>query len=345
MMPKEAMHLPHPLQHQHGYHYPYGAPFIPMFEPSNQVPEYQMPKYEPFPAMWMSQQMAPQVDMSNLKREAPTYGRPIMEIPSMPSFQAVQQHQQPLPKLRSPQNEIMFTCQWDQCSQQFSTRTGLATHCSTHLEHFLKDACARKKQKIAVRCLWRDCADAAVEFDNFRQLAKHLSCDSHIGQMPFLPKIVGVTVNPEVLPEDPEEETKLSHKKAKKEKQYMCSHPFCGKVFNDSSNRKKHEKTHDANRERFFCPEEGCTKSYSTRTDLNIHLKVHKGEYPHKCTHPQCTKAFVRLSELYAHERTHDNILPHICVDCGRRFREKARLKKHQASHGHTAASTSSSSP
>ena len=76
---------------------------------------------------------------------------------------------------------------------------------------------------------------------------------------------------------------------------------------------------------------------------MNIHLKVHKGEYPHKCTHPNCVKAFVRLSELYAHERTHDNILPHVCSECGKRFREKSRLKKHIEVHNKKAAVSSGS--
>jgi uncharacterized Zn-finger protein len=95
----------------------------------------------------------------------------------------------------------------------------------------------------------------------------------------------------------------------------------------------KHERTHDVHREGFYCPEAGCHKSYSTKTDLNIHLKAHRGEFPHRCTHPNCNKAFVRLSELYAHERTHDNILPHSCQICGKSFREKSRLKKHEEMH------------
>lgn len=223
---------------------------------------------------------------------------------------------------------ICFRCKWDNCEEIFTTRTGLATHTSTHLEHHLAQACAKKKQK-AVRCLWRNCTESNVDFVNFKHLAKHLSYESHVGQMPFLPKIEGVTVNQD----EGEFTDNKSYLKGKKVKRYPCSFPTCGKIFNDSSNRKKHEKTHDANRERFHCPESGCNKSYSTRTDLNIHLKVHRGEYPHKCTHSHCSKAFVRLSELYAHERTHDNILPHVCPECGKRFREKARLRKHQEIH------------
>jgi len=220
------------------------------------------------------------------------------------------------------ETQCTFKCCWENCPLSFSTRTGLATHVSTHLEDYIApfwshfdptDEIAPKKSKSLMVCRWNGCMQY---FYNLRQLAKHLAQDSHVGQTPFLPK------------KECKNET-LSRKR--KSKRYLCSVEGCDKSFSDSSNRKKHERTHDKNRERFFCTE--CSKSYSTKTDLNIHLKVHKGEYPHKCTHPNCSKAFVRLSELYAHERTHDNILPHICQECGKRFREKSRLKKHEEMH------------
>jgi len=221
---------------------------------------------------------------------------------------------------KKPIETELYVCKWGSCSGVFSTKTGLATHMASHLELFPQTNKA-KKAKLEIRCLWRDCPECNTDFVDTKLLARHLATDTHVGQMPFVPKAEG------------QEEDDLSHAKSKKAKRFSCGFTGCNKIFNDSSNRKKHEKTHDANRERFHCPEEGCTKSYSTRTDLNIHLKIHRGEFTHKCTHPTCTKAFVRLSELYAHERTHDNILPHACEDCGRRFREKSRLKKHILTH------------
>jgi len=218
-------------------------------------------------------------------------------------------------------NINQFRCLWGDCNGVFSTRTGLATHCSLHLEDYIhcmpvdsSDSKGSQGQTNLMSCKWNNCNDY---FADLRQLAKHLAKESHIGQTPFIPK------RESPIPE--------SSDKTKKRKRYVCSIEGCGKSFTDSSNRKKHERTHDKNRERFFCDQ--CEKSYSTKTDLNIHLKVHKGEFPHSCTHPNCSKAFVRLSELYAHERTHDNILPHVCLQCGKRFREKSRLKRHQELH------------
>jgi len=217
------------------------------------------------------------------------------------------------PTVKSPsheQGDNSFKCSWDNCNQIFSTRTGLATHSSSHLVGYISTG--QKRSKVSYTCKWGNCNR---EFETVKQMCKHLAQMDHVGQTPFLPKQENV------------KEVKTS------KKQYACSYPGCGRIFNDSSNRKKHERTHDANRERFFCTEDGCKKSYSTKTDLSIHMKVHKGEFTHKCTHPNCSKAFVRLSELYAHERTHDNILPHLCNICGKRFREKSRLRIHEESH------------
>jgi len=217
---------------------------------------------------------------------------------------------------------LCFPCGWLGCNQMFTTRTGLATHCSSHLANFLpqinQDRANNKKRKDSLHCCWKNCNEM---FSKLRDLAKHMALESHVGQTPFLPK-------------EYEEEVIEQNKKPKR---YACSYPECGRLFADSSNRKKHERTHDVNRERFYCNVQGCTKSYSTKTDLNIHMKAHKGEFPHKCTYPNCGKVFVRLSELYAHERSHDNILPHLCTTCGKRFREKSRLKQHEDTHSESA--------
>jgi len=139
-------------------------------------------------------------------------------------------------------------------------------------------------------------------------LAKHLADNSHVGQLPFMKK-----------------ETK-----DRKKRSFPCFFPGCEKSFADSSNRKKHLKIHDVNRERFICSELECRRSYSTKADLNIHMKVHRNVYHYSCS--CCKKQFVRSSELYAHERHHDKMPPHLC-SCGRRFREKSRLARHRKTH------------
>eukprot|EP01119_Soliformovum_irregulare_P007264 TRINITY_DN19665_c0_g1_i1.p1 TRINITY_DN19665_c0_g1~~TRINITY_DN19665_c0_g1_i1.p1 ORF type:complete len:334 (-),score=24.02 TRINITY_DN19665_c0_g1_i1:10-1011(-) len=209
-----------------------------------------------------------------------------------------------------------FDCRWDDCTVSFSTKTGLATHC---VEHIIGPAILKhtkvslsKRRKLVATCMWGDCGE---EFTSLKQLAKHLAMESHVGQAPFFNKT-----------DEWGDERPL-------ERKYRCSFPSCGKRFSDSSNRKKHERTHDLNRERFYCTEPGCSKSYTKRADLKVHLKVHKGDLPYKCSHPSCDKGFIRLSELYTHERNHDNLLPFGCTICGRRFSESSRLKKHSKIH------------
>jgi len=209
----------------------------------------------------------------------------------------------------------MFVCHWENCNESFSTRSGLATHCSTaHLLCHLGNPTEGKRQRISVQCHWNGCNEV---FHTLKQLTKHLSLTTHIGQTPYLSKQQEM--------EAIEEEDSIQHRR-----KYPCTFPGCGKRFTDSSNRKKHERTHDANRPRYKCTEVGCPKSYTTRADLNVHLRVHKKDRVNICTYPNCNKAFVRTSELYAHERTHDNMMPHTCNKCGKSFREKSRLTKHQ---------------
>lgn len=202
------------------------------------------------------------------------------------------------------QSSKPFICQWRNCYEAFTTRTGLATHIATHLDVYgLRDS------NEELGCHWGDCNE---KFKELKQLAKHLSQPDHIGQIPFLPK----------------QKKSIGQVKTQK-KRFQCTVEGCNKTFSNASNRKKHEATHDSNRKRYYCTGEGCFKSYSTKTDLKLHLKIHTNEFPHKCSFPKCTKAFVRLSELYAHERSHDNILPHECSICKKRFRERTRLQKH----------------
>eukprot|EP01119_Soliformovum_irregulare_P002304 TRINITY_DN1258_c0_g1_i1.p1 TRINITY_DN1258_c0_g1~~TRINITY_DN1258_c0_g1_i1.p1 ORF type:complete len:335 (+),score=34.72 TRINITY_DN1258_c0_g1_i1:280-1284(+) len=223
---------------------------------------------------------------------------------------------QQTPNDSSSEEPRQFTCQWADCTASFSTRTGLATHCANHLTESIPQPGKRRRSDSSqmILCRWNECRE---ELGSIKCLQKHLSQDSHIGQTPYLPR------------------DQFEQKKATLDERrvFPCAFPGCTKRFTDSSNRKKHEKTHDANRERFHCNEKGCPKSYSTKTDLMIHLKVHKQDFPHKCSHQNCDKAFVRVSELYAHERSHDNILPHVCDVCGKKFREKIRLRRHQELH------------
>jgi len=227
--------------------------------------------------------------------------------------QAVYSH----PTTESLEENKYFYCHWGTCKAAFNTRSGLATHCSD--AHLLNNigSTDTKRRKLELRCGWNHCRE---EFQTFKQLMKHLALPDHIGQAPYLSK-------------QKETEALRHQDEFDPRRKFYCSFPGCGKSFTDSSNRKKHERIHDANRIRYKCTQVDCGKSYTTKADLNVHFRVHKQLRDNKCTYPNCDKTFVRTSELYAHERTHDNILPHVCDLCGKGFRETTRLKKHQQEH------------
>jgi len=197
-----------------------------------------------------------------------------------------------------------FTCEWKNCEEGFTTRAGLATHVTVHIISL--------ENQLQFSCQWNSCLQT---FRKFTELVKHLSQESHVGQTPFIPRRpISVSSG----------------------KVFVCNYPGCERIFNDASNKKKHEQTHEKNRRRFYCNYKECSRSYSTETDMKIHKKSHMGDLPFKCSHSNCSRTFVRVSELYAHERTHDNVFPHSCSKCGKGFKDKSKCTQHEQTHKET---------
>uniref|UniRef100_W5LIU3 GLIS family zinc finger 3 n=1 Tax=Astyanax mexicanus TaxID=7994 RepID=W5LIU3_ASTMX len=115
---------------------------------------------------------------------------------------------------------------------------------------------------------------------------------------------------------------------------YWAGCPRRHKPFNARYKLLIHMRVHSGEKPN-KCTFEGCQKAFSRLENLKIHLRSHTGEKPYTCQHPGCQKAFSNSSDRAKHQRTHIDTKPYACQiqGCLKRYTDPSSLRKHVKSH------------
>ncbi|XP_068191268.1 zinc finger protein GLIS3 isoform X2 [Antennarius striatus] len=127
------------------------------------------------------------------------------------------------------------------------------------------------------------------------------------------------------------------HVDQRKVEDFTCCWLGCPRNFKPFNARYKlliHMRVHSGEKPN-KCTFEGCKKAFSRLENLKIHLRSHTGEKPYTCQHPGCHKAFSNSSDRAKHQRTHMETKPYTCQvpGCAKRYTDPSSLRKHVKSH------------
>ncbi|XP_070781138.1 zinc finger protein GLIS3 [Enoplosus armatus] len=127
------------------------------------------------------------------------------------------------------------------------------------------------------------------------------------------------------------------HVDQRKAEDFTCYWVGCPRNFKPFNARYKlliHMRVHSGEKPN-KCTFEGCKKAFSRLENLKIHLRSHTGEKPYMCQHPGCHKAFSNSSDRAKHQRTHLETKPYTCQvpGCAKRYTDPSSLRKHVKSH------------
>ncbi|KAL0966990.1 hypothetical protein UPYG_G00303150 [Umbra pygmaea] len=129
-----------------------------------------------------------------------------------------------------------------------------------------------------------------------------------------------------------------AHIDQRKVEEFSCLWVGCVRRYNPFNARYKlliHMRVHSGDKPN-RCTFEGCAKAFSRLENLKIHMRSHTGEKPYICQHSGCTKAFSNSSDRAKHQRTHLDTKPYVCQipGCPKRYTDPSSLRKHVKAHG-----------
>ncbi|XP_042218458.1 zinc finger protein OZF-like isoform X2 [Homarus americanus] len=102
----------------------------------------------------------------------------------------------------------------------------------------------------------------------------------------------------------------------------------CGKTFSHRSNLMQHMKVHTPDRPYSCCE---CGKTFPRKSSLSKHIVVHSSNKPFKCN--ECGKSFSTKSAIFLHNSLHTGEKPFKCAVCGESFYQKFKLTDHHRQH------------
>ncbi|XP_012992619.2 zinc finger protein 570 isoform X1 [Esox lucius] len=109
------------------------------------------------------------------------------------------------------------------------------------------------------------------------------------------------------------------------DEEHICG--VCEKHFDSMESLQGHLQTHmDTG---FSC--HICHKRFRMKTEVVMHMGIHKGENPFKCL--SCGKDFRNSSNLTKHIRSHTGEKPYQCPHCSKRFSNSSNMKVHIRCH------------
>ncbi|NXE26731.1 GLIS3 protein, partial [Ardeotis kori] len=128
-----------------------------------------------------------------------------------------------------------------------------------------------------------------------------------------------------------------THIDQRKGEDFTCFWAGCPRRYKPFNARYKlliHMRVHSGEKPN-KCTFEGCKKAFSRLENLKIHLRSHTGEKPYLCQHPGCQKAFSNSSDRAKHQRTHLDTKPYACQipGCTKRYTDPSSLRKHVKAH------------